>query len=628
MERKTQRHGLINLVALALAGAASYAVASYGNTRAGMIGTVFLGLGALVALVSWFRMRLEEREYLEKFEFEELAKSAASTTLFNASDAEVFPAQRSREQFERFFVPAFTVLLLLLQAVGAFLLWRWLGKVITTPLTEQQRTLELVPLAVFAGLFLLLFLLGKYSTGVARLEKLRLLRPGASYLLLNAIICVSVVAGIAVSWVGYPAADLYVARALVCLLVLIGVETLVNLILEMYRPRVKGKVSQPVYESRLVSLLGQPEGLFITARQTLNYQFGFDVSDTWAYRLFEQWLWKLFIIQLLVLLLSTCVVFIEAGQEGMLEHNGKPVGVLKAGPHFKWPWPIDRVYRYATEQIQTINVGFVPKEIPGASNVVLWTIAHSDEENFLVANRDVLNVENGTNNTTGNRPPPVSLLTVSIPVQFQITNLEAWVYHNEDPISLLSDIATREVSRYFVSVDLQEIMSQGRWQAAQTLRRRIQDLADHHDLGASIVFVGLQDIHPPVKVAPDYEKVTSAIQAKQAAILAAMADAIRATNLANAAAFKTISEAQSDGKRRKVDAVAQAALFTNQIPAYLASPSVYAERAYLQTFARSVTNARIYVMLATNTQDVIILDLEDKIRQDILDSATLPPPKK
>ena len=73
-----------------------------------------------------------------------------------------------------------------------------------------------------------------------------------------------------------------------------------------------------------------------------------------------------------------------------------------------------------------------------------------------------------------------------------------------------------------------------------------------------------------------------------------------------------------------MEALAQAALFTNQLPAYLAAPSVYAERAYLDTFARSVTNARVYVLLATNTQDVIILDLEDKIRKDILDYATVP----
>jgi hypothetical protein len=34
------------------------------------------------------------------------------------------------------------------------------------------------------------------------------------------------------------------------------------------------------------------------------------------------------------------------------------------------------------------------------------------------------------------------------------------------------------------------------------------------------------------------------------------------------------------------------------------------------------------VILATNTQDVVILDLEDKVRRDLLDTVTPPPAKK
>ena len=76
--------------------------------------------------------------------------------------------------------------------------------------------------------------------------------------------------------------------ALCALLGLIAVETLINLVLEIYRPRVKGKVERPLYESRLVGLLGQPEGLITTAAQALDYQFGFKVSETWFYRFFRE----------------------------------------------------------------------------------------------------------------------------------------------------------------------------------------------------------------------------------------------------------------------------------------------------------------------------------------------------
>src|SRR5690349_4786458 len=107
MERNIKKISLVNLVVLLAIGVASAALARYSNSLSGQTGVVFLGLGFLVIAISVFQMRLEEAERLEKLEFEELNKTAASASLFNTTDPEVFPAGRSREQFERYFVPAF-----------------------------------------------------------------------------------------------------------------------------------------------------------------------------------------------------------------------------------------------------------------------------------------------------------------------------------------------------------------------------------------------------------------------------------------------------------------------------------------------------------------------------------------
>src|SRR5262249_24197752 len=108
------------------------------------------------------------------------------------------------------------------------------------------------------------------------------LRPGASSLLLGAYVCLIVAVTLAGSWSGVPKVDLFVAQGLSLLLGLLAIETLIALVLEIYRPRVKGKIGRPLYESRLTGLLAHPEGLFTTAAQALDYQFGFKVSETWA----------------------------------------------------------------------------------------------------------------------------------------------------------------------------------------------------------------------------------------------------------------------------------------------------------------------------------------------------------
>ena len=128
MERNVQKNGLVNLVAAVVIFIAAFVVTSYVNSLAGQGCSIFLGLGVLVAFASWFQMRLEENERLEKLEVEELARPRGDSTLFESKDAEVFPARRAREQFEKFFVPGFSVLLFLLEAGGAWLLWRWIAK--------------------------------------------------------------------------------------------------------------------------------------------------------------------------------------------------------------------------------------------------------------------------------------------------------------------------------------------------------------------------------------------------------------------------------------------------------------------------------------------------------------------
>jgi membrane protease subunit HflK len=560
-------------------------------------------------------MRLEENERLEKLEFEELARGKGESALFEAKESEAFPAGRAREQFEKYFVPGFAVLLLLLEAGGAWLLWRWTALMASgVPSDRAMASLSLY--AIFA---LLLFLFGRFSVTIARLEDQRLLRPSASFLLAGAYVCAFSALGIAGAKTEFPRADFWVARAGCVLLGLMAAEILVTLLLEIYRPRVRGKVARPLYDSRVVGLLAQPESLFTTAAQTLDYQFGFKVSETWFFQLLKKNLPVLMVAQLVVLLLSTCVVFVDAGEQAVLEHFGKPVATLGAGAHFKLPWPVEKIYRYRTEQIQTFVVGYVPDEQSEKANTILWSVAHAKEDNFLVGNRATAAIQSESAGTSDvSKAPPVSLISVSIPVQFQITNVIEWAYTNADATNLLHDLATREVARYLAGVDFISVMSSNRLEAAQTLRDGIQASANEHKLGAKIIFVGLQDVHPPQPVAGDYERVIGAEQTKLATILAARAYAISNVTVAGAQAFTTTNIADATRMQLEVSRYAEAALFTNRIPAFAAAPSVYKQRMYFQMFADATRNARKYIVLATNTQDVIIFDLEDKIRTDLL----------
>jgi membrane protease subunit HflK len=620
MERK--RNGVINLLVLLAVGVSAFAVARYANSLSGDVAVAFFGLGVLAAVVSWFQMRLEEREQLEKLEFDELKRAGGSETLFEAEDSENFPARRSREQFEKIFVPGFSVLLLILQGVGAWWLWQWVWK---EPVVLRN---TLVAISLFGIFALVLFLVGKYSVNLARLLKERLLRPGAGYLLLSAYLLAAVIGGFIAWEAGFPKVEQYVALALCVLLGLLAIENLLTLLLEIYRPRVKGKVDRVLYESRLVGLLGQPEGLFMTLAHALDYQFGFKVSDTGFYRFMRKYLFRLALAQLAILFISTCFVFINAGEEALLERFGRRVGggkVLGPGFHVKLPWPIDRVYRERTEEIRRFSIGYVHEEEQDHENKgpLLWTVEHYKSEfNLLVASREGID----TNSAAAKKSPPVNLLSVSIPVQYQITNLIAWTYNHGNPASLLEQIGTRETVRYLVSADFHELMSGARFGAAEELRRRIQDEANRQNLGVKILFLGLQDIHPPVQVAAAYESVGGAEQTRKAKLLNAEAYNIRTNALAVAEGLRRKRVAEADRQRAVASAKARSG-FTNQIPAYKASPEVYAMRSYLDTLSRFGAGARKIIMTATNAEDVFMLNLEEKLNTGLL-GAPLPATSK
>jgi regulator of protease activity HflC (stomatin/prohibitin superfamily) len=618
VDRNVPKNGLVNLVIAIIIFIAAFAITCLVNSLAGEGASIFLGVTVLVTFASWFQMRLEENERLEGLEVDELARTRGESALFETKESEVFAARRAREQFEKFFVPGWAVLLFIIEAGGAWALWRWIGKS-TTPIIDVRETPSLALFGIFA---LILFLIGRFSVTMARLSDHRLLRPGSSFILASAFVCAFTALAIAGVRTGFaPRADVWVARAFCVLLAVMAAERLLTLLLEIYRPRVRGKVSRPLYESRFVGILAQPESLFTTAAQTLDYQFGFKVSETWFFQLFKENISALLLVQLVVLLLSTCVVFVNAGEQGILEHFGKPVAVLDAGAHLTWPWPVDHVYRYPTEQIQSLYVGYQPDT--NEEHVVLWTVPHNQEQNFLVATRPAATVENetpeeGSVMEQALKAPPVSLITVSIPIQFEITNVMQWAYQSSDATNLLADLATREVVHYLVGEDVDDLLSGGRFEAVRRLQDRIQSDANDYQLGVKIVFVGLQDIHPPTPIAADYEKVIAAKQTELAAILAAKADAIETNALSLAQAFTTTNMAAASRLQLEMSWYSRAALFTNQIPAFEAAPSVYKQRAYYTTFANATKNSRKYILLVTNTQDVLIFDLEDKIRADLM----------
>ena len=114
---------------------------------------------------------------------------------------------------------------------------------------------------------------------------------------------------------------------------------------------------------------------------------------------------------------------------------------------------------------------------------------------------------------------------------------------------------------------------------------------------------------------------------KEAKILVAEGDREKTNTLTRAEAVQKTRDAEADKIRRVTAAKARGTQFNDQLTAFTKSPNVYPQRVFLQTFTRASASTRKYIIIPTNTHDVVQFNLEEKVRQDLTD-VIIPPPKQ
>ena len=641
-QQNSKKLGFINSLVLLVVTITALLLSPEDST-AGLAGVVLLGIGTLIGFFSFIQSHLIDRERVEALEMQELDRTRGNESLFAGAAEDAYPARNARRQFEKWVVPGFTVLVLLGQALG---LWWIFGEL--TGAEEADEGGKVLSIMFFALFMIVLFMMGKYSAGLARMDGQELLRPAANYMLLGSVVCTAVVASLTASHLGSHGWDDAISWILFAVVAIAATENLITLILEIYRPRVDGKKARLIYDSRLIGLLGQPGGLISTAAQALDYQFGFKVSETWFYRYLEQKLALILAIQFVVLFLSSSFVVIHSNEKALLERFGikqeevnaegeREAKMLNPGFHFKLPWPIDKVYRFKTDQIQSFTLGVVDDQHdeakPEGGEVLLWTTPHNHgsstdrEQNFnmIVASRDA-----DAGSAAG--AVPMNLLTVSIPVHYRINDLDGWITHNANAGSLLQKLAMREVTKYLIRADIDKLMGSDRASAQKTLKQDIDAQAKKHNLGAEVIFVGLQDIHPPVGknerseqtggvaggVAEKYEEVIVAQLNAETKHLEALQYSAGNVPQARATAAEILARARSESTNKVAIAEAEAKRFANQVAAFESAPSVYKTRMKLETFQAAIEGSRKYILSDPANRDVINLELQDKLRTDLL----------
>lgn len=388
---------------------------------------------------------------------------------------------------------------------------------------------------------------------------------------------------------------------------LLALELLVALVLELYRPRRKGELPRPGYESRLLALLAEPSGVARSLARAVDYQFGFQLSDTWVYGLVERGIAPLVIFIAASFWVLSAFVLVPQGEVALEERLGARIAVLEPGLHLKAPWPIDRVEPVALGRVRTVHLGVEEtEEEEGAvsrKRAALWTKAHAKDEFLVLVPRQ------GSEGT--------DLLAAGADVAFVVSSAERWALGASQPEALLKALGERELARLGCSRDLDSLLGPGRGDAARELKAEIQRSADVHGLGVEILEVGLEDFHPPVEVAPSFHLETSAIEERDALCQKARGDAAgsRPSGVSDASAIRARAVTAAAQKIRLARASAET--FHAALALDRAGPHVFRDLLRLDVLEGAFSRGGRRVIVPRRVQTE--LDLSDKLNTNLLE---------
>ncbi|MBN1127082.1 MAG: hypothetical protein JXA82_18920 [Sedimentisphaerales bacterium] len=674
MELSSKRARQISVIALILSVVCFIAIWVIG-AMSGAFAVTALSWQILATVLIWFVLVIQfHQRHLaeqEKLDMAQLARARESGTIFQQEQdptAVLAVAARRLETIEKWFVPISAIVIAAYQAgMGIFLLTQTSQTLADQELSRPQLAAVFVVMVAFLS-----FLISRYAIGMSQQTRWKPLRAGGSSLFGVALVAFLMAIALALGHFKIYVGLTILGWAIPILLIVLGAETFLNEVLDFYRPRVPGQYSRSAFDSRLLGMFGEPGGILHTVSSTIDYQFGFKVSQTWFYQLLERAVLPLLIFASAVLYLLSCFVMIGPGEGAIVECFGKPkqkadgTYTLGSGLYVKWPWPIEKAYKYPTDRIQQVNIGFVESADKINTEPLLWGTSHYEEEyDILVASQQegVIQEEDTA---------PVSILRAAIPVHYKVKDLYAFLYNFSDRKSsnrddsrtdaekMVEAICYREFVRFVASAKVEtdederdpsrhkSLLGAGREQAAQELTKRIQDEADFVGLGIEVVLVNLQGVHPPPDVTKEYQEVIGAVQEKQAAILQAQADRNKvltqlagsipqtdellrlgteeeslsspligteiriseeasrpfrtALDAAGGEVYNILREAQAYQFRRIKLSEATGNRFLNQVVAYRASESIYKHLQRLLVLEDALAETRKYIIVA-NPQD-------------------------
>jgi membrane protease subunit HflK len=228
---------------------------------------------------------------------------------------------------------------------------------------------------------------------------------------------------------------------------------------------------------------------------------------------------------------------------------GDFVRVMQPGPHFKWPWPVERVYKVNATQ----------------SN------AYSDRVPVLT--RDL------------------NMVSVDINVQYKIGDPTTYLFGSRNAEEVLKEAAQSAVREAVGRSDMDTVLF-ARGPLTAIVKDRLQHALEEYQTGLVVTELNLPDARYPDEVKDAFDEAQRASQDKNTSINQAEAYAKKIVPEARGQAVSVRTEAEGYRTAKIARATGDAQRFTLLLEQYHAAPEVTRKRLWLETLQQVLAENR------------------------------------
>ncbi len=251
------------------------------------------------------------------------------------------------------------------------------------------------------------------------------------------------------------------------------------------------------------------------------------------------------------------IYIVEPAERGVVTRFGAYVETTMPGPHWHFPYPIEKVEIVNVDNIRTVEIGYRSGGRGKAGGSV------PSESLMLTQDENIVDVQ--------------------FAIQYRVKDPKDYLFNVRNPDATLHQVAESAIREVIGKSKMDFVLTQGRSEISDRVEQLTQEILDRYGAGLLVSSVNMQSAQPPREVKAAFDDAIKAREDEQRFKNEAEAYANDIIPKARGAAARMLEEASAYKERVVAQAEGEANRFEALLAEYKRAPEVTRERLYLES---------------------------------------------